>query len=101
MKYLTLFATIILAVGCLSLPIGYYTLLRLVACGGAIAVIIADNERGINFSNVLWAVVALLFNPVFPVYLHNKSTWVIIDAVVAILFAYKTYYYHKHNNVNK
>ena len=97
MKYLTSIIAVLLAIGCFSLPIGYYTFLRLVACGGAIAVIIADSERGVNFSNILWAIVAVLFNPIFPVYLHSKSVWVIIDTVVALLFAYKTYCYYKRN----
>lgn len=97
MKYLTSIIAVLLAIGCFSLPIGYYTFLRLVTCGGAVAVIIADSERGVNFSNILWAIVAVLFNPIFPVYLHSKSVWVIIDAAVALLFAYKTYYYHERN----
>lgn len=100
MKYLTLITTILLAIGCFPLPIGYYTFLRLVTCGSAIAIIVADSKRGMNFSNILWAIVALLFNPIFPVYLHSKTVWAIIDAATAILFAYKTYYYHKQNHVN-
>lgn len=100
MKYLTFIVTILLAIGCFSLPIGYYTFLRLVVCGSAVAIIVADSKRGMNYSNILWAIMALLFNPIFPVYLHSKSVWIIIDAAAAILFAYKTYYYHKQNNVN-
>lgn len=72
MKYLTSIIAVLLAIGCFSLPIGYYTFLRLVACGGAVAIIVADRERGVSFSNVLWAIVAVLFNPIFPVYLHSK-----------------------------
>lgn len=98
MKYLTSITAVLLAIGCFSLPIGYYTFLRLVACGGAVAIIVADRERGVSFSNVLWAIVAVLFNPILPVYLHSKPVWVVIDAAVALLFAYKTYYYyHKRN----
>lgn len=31
-------------------------------------------------------VVAILFNPVVPIYIYNKSTWGILDIVVAIFF---------------
>lgn len=95
MKYVTLIISIILALGCAHMPIGYYTFLRLTVFAAGIVIIIADRKRGVNFSNVIWALIAILFNPIFPVYLHNKLVWIIIDAAVACLFAYKTYYYYK------
>lgn len=39
MKYLTSVIAVLLAIGCFSLPIGYYMFLRLVACGGAAATV--------------------------------------------------------------
>jgi len=95
MKYLTFIAAVLLIIGCFALPIGYYTFLRLAVFVAAIVVVIADHEDGVNISNILFAAIAILFNPIFQVYLHSKVAWTIIDAVVALLFAYKTYYYYQ------
>lgn len=95
MKHLTSIAAVLLIIGCFALPIGYYTFLRLAVFAAAIVVVIADHEDGVNISNILFAAVAIFFNPIFPVYLHSKMAWTIIDAIVALLFTYKTYYYYK------
>lgn len=95
MKYLTLIIAILIAIGCAPLPIGYYTFLRFAVFAASIVVIIVERGRGVNISNILFAATAILFNPIFPVYLHRKMAWTIIDAVVAVLFAYQTYYYFK------
>ena len=95
MKYITLIISILLAIGCAHMPIGYYTFLRLAVFAAGIAIIVADRKRGVNFSNVIWTLIVILFNPIFPVYLHSKLAWTIIDAAAACLFAYKTYYYYK------
>lgn len=95
MKYLSSIIAVLLIVGCFTLPIGYYTFLRLAVFVAAIVVVIADYKDGINISNILFAAIAILFNPIFPVYLHSKVAWTIIDAVVALLFAYKTYHYFR------
>jgi hypothetical protein len=66
-------------------PYGYYTLLRLVVCGTGtyISYISFKNEKQIiGFLAIL---VALLFNPIIPIYL-DKEIWVIIDLFVAIFF---------------
>ena len=65
-------------------PYAYYTLLRVLVCGvsiGAIVMLRADFP-GLAAAFVL---VALLFNPIIPVYL-DKAVWVIIDIAAAIFF---------------
>ena len=77
-----------LFIAVLPLPIGYYTLLRIVVFIGALFVI---SE---NFNSVPWilifALIAILFNPLFPVYLGNKSTWIPIDLICGVLFLLST-----------
>lgn len=66
-------------------PYGYYTLLRFVVCGTAAYtayVSFGKENKIIGFLSIL---VALLFNPLIPIYM-NKEAWVIIDAVVIIFF---------------
>lgn len=70
----------------LPLPYGYYTLLRLVVCGTA--VYLTWFAKTINKQGWMWAMgfIALLFNPLIPIHL-DKTSWVFIDLVVAIIFS--------------
>jgi hypothetical protein len=65
-------------------PYGYYTLLRWVVCGTSL--FIAYTAYGLNRKFWMWLIglVAILFNPLIPVYL-DKETWVVIDVVVAVV----------------
>lgn len=40
----------------------------------------------INFGVILFAVIALLFNPFIPVYLHDKEVWSVIDAITGVIY---------------
>lgn len=91
MNKLTAITAILSLIGCFPLPIGYYTFLRIVICISCIVIIVHDKDRGVNITNILWAVVAVLFNPIFPVYLHEKAIWIVLDIIAAILFGVKTY----------
>ncbi len=66
-------------------PYGYYTLLRLVVCGTAVYIV--WNTKKLNKKRWMWIMgfIALLFNPLIPIYL-DKATWSFIDLVVAIIF---------------
>lgn len=78
-------STIMLLIAILPLPYGYYTLLRWIVCFSAIFSAWVANELGKRPWLFLMAIIALLFNPIVPVFL-NKGAWVIIDFIVAILF---------------
>ena len=78
----------LLLVGLLPLPYGYYTFLRIVVClCAAVAAYLAFKAH--NRMDVFVAIsvaVAIVFNPIIPVYL-NKGLWGVIDVVAAIWFA--------------
>ena len=76
----------VLFIGVFPLPIGYYTLLRLVVTAAA-AYIAYDTFQTDKQSGWTWVFgfVAILFNPIVPVYL-DKELWMIIDFAAAILF---------------
>ena len=65
-------------------PYDYYTLLRFVVCGATAY----GTYLAVRFRKIAWAwifgVVAVLFNPIFPIHLE-RSTWAIIDVVIAVL----------------
>ncbi|MCP6718811.1 MAG: hypothetical protein KJI71_01085 [Patescibacteria group bacterium] len=66
-------------------PYGYYVLLRWVVAGAAVFIwwVASELER----KNWSWLMIgiAILFNPLIPIYL-DKGVWVVIDFIVAILF---------------
>ena len=65
-------------------PYGYYTLLRWVVCGTSAFIAFMAYELDKKFWLWLIGLVAVLFNPIIPVYL-DKETWVVIDLVVAVV----------------
>ena len=95
MKYLSLIAAVLLSIGCFPLPIGFYTFLRIVVfvvCG---ILIWHDFEKGFNWSNISFGMIAIVFNPIIPIYLHDKTIWVVLDAIAAVVFSIKTYQLYK------
>lgn len=93
MKSLLLICGILLFLGVAHLPIGYYTLLRIVVTIGAVAVVVTEFENGVNFWVIGFGLVAIIFNPLIPVYFNNKSAWVPIDLISGIIFVIKSLTY--------
>lgn len=76
-----------LILAALPMPYGYYSLLRLVSC--AVFGIAAYTVRRRHSRVVVWVYgfCALLFNPIFKVYLP-KSIWVFLDLTAAIILLF-------------
>ncbi len=89
-RYLPLIAAILLIVGCFRLPIGYYTFLRIVVCIVAVILLFYPKNKSITYRHIINGLVAILFNPIIPIYLHSKMAWVVIDALVAGWFLFQT-----------
>ena len=91
MKALLLFCSGLLFVGLIDLPIGYYTLLRIVITIGSITVVVTEFKNGLSFWVITFGLIAILFNPLIPIYLNNKSAWMPIDILCGILFIIKSF----------
>ncbi|WP_374938177.1 DUF6804 family protein [Butyricimonas virosa] len=65
---------------------GFYTLVRIIVTIGAVAATIQNSSNGINIWSIIYGGMAILFNPLVPVYLHDKGAWVMIDIIAIILF---------------
>lgn len=89
MKYLLIICATFLLLGLAELPIGFYTILRIIITIGAISVIISEYESGLNSWIIVFGFVAIIFNPLIPVYLNNKNIWIPIDIITSILFIIK------------
>lgn len=91
MKGLLFLCSCLLFIGLLNLPTGFYTFLRIIVTIGAIAVLIKEFEKGLNFWILIFVVIIIIFNPLVPVYLNDKSAWVPIDIICGLLFLLKSY----------
>jgi len=84
-KNISIISIILLLIATLNLPYGYYTFLRIAITISAIYLAnIAYKTKKDNWV-ILMGIVAVLFNPIFPIHL-DKELWVIIDIIVAGLF---------------
>ncbi|WP_366510571.1 DUF6804 family protein [Mesorhizobium sp.] len=85
-------ASVALVIAILSLPYGYYQVLRLGVCAAGIYCGVKLRSAG----EEKWAYglffVALVFNPFLPVFL-SRATWMPIDLVCAAVFGYVAYKY--------
>jgi predicted branched-subunit amino acid permease len=84
--------SVMLIVALAKLPYDYYTLLRLVVtiCALVIAAEIYRREA-ISIWLCVFAALALLFNPVFPVHL-TRAIWAPIDIGCALIFLAHMYF---------
>lgn len=98
MRSLLLICAGLLLLALVDLPIGYYTLLRIVVTIGAVAIVVTEFENRINFWVIVFGLIAILFNPLIPVYLGDKSAWMPIDIITAILFGTKSFINQNHKN---
>ncbi|NGP53579.1 DUF6804 family protein [Thioalkalivibrio sp. XN8] len=75
-------------VGLADLPYGYYTITRLVTCLVAIWLIWKLHSQGAAGGPLTWllAGIAVLYNPIFPIYLYSKLLWVILNAITLAVF---------------
>ena len=66
-------------------PYGYYQLLRWITCGAAVWVAFLAYGWEKKWATVIFAIVAVLFNPLLPIHL-SKEIWQPIDLVCSLLF---------------
>ena len=77
---------IMLLVALGDMPYGYYTLLRWIICGAFLLLLVQEHRLagGVSVWLVLFAPLAILFNPLAPVHM-TREAWAPIDAGSALL----------------
>ena len=90
MRVLSLICGLLLILATAKLPIGYYTILRILVTISACAIVVLEFENKLNFWVIIFCLIAIIFNPIIPVYLHNKAAWIPIDLICGILFIVKS-----------
>ena len=81
-----MFCSAVALIACFDLPIGYYTFLRIVITIGSIAILIKEVQKDVNLIGIAFIVLAILFNPIIPIYLYKKSIWMPIDIFSGFMF---------------
>lgn len=75
-----------LFLGVLSLPSGYYDLLRWFILGAAAFAAYINFELKQTSWSIAFGVIALIFNPFIPLYLYDKFLWAAIDISAGVVF---------------
>ncbi|MBB6236943.1 putative membrane protein [Pedobacter sp. AK013] len=79
----------------LKLPIEYYTFLRAIVSLGALLLIYIWIKQK-NYSLIaVFILILILFNPLFPIYLHRKGIWIPLDVITGLLFLLIAFYNKK------
>jgi len=86
MKFLKVLIAILLFFGIANLPSGYFTFLRIAVFAGGIFIIYKQFENQITFWIISIGIITILFNPIIPVYLYDKSIWTVIDIISGLIF---------------
>ncbi|GGG52320.1 DUF6804 family protein [Epilithonimonas arachidiradicis] len=70
----------------LPLPLSYYTFLRIIVfIASGIVVYYFGRQKEYHWV-IVFGIILILFNPIFPIHLYLKSLWIPIDIVTGILF---------------
>ena len=88
MKIICIICAAVAIIGYFEMPIGYYTFLRIILTIGAVLIILKEIQKDVNLLGIAFIIVAVLFNPIVPIYLYQKSFWMPIDLVTGILFLF-------------
>ena len=81
-RALAIGAAVMLVIALADLPYGYYTLLRIVVCGVALyGAYIASTSKATEWVIPL-GIIALVFNPLIPIYL-SREIWAVVDVLTA------------------
>lgn len=89
-KIVSIVCAIVLFAATFNWFIEYYMPLRILVFTGAILCAIANYKY--IFILTTFCLVAVLFNPIFPIYLYIKSYWIPIDILTGVLFLLIAFY---------
>jgi hypothetical protein len=84
-RWLCIISGVMAFIAIFSWPYGYYQLLRVVLCITSVIVAYGFYKAQLGGWPMAFGAIAILFNPVFPIYLV-RSSWTGIDLVVGLLF---------------
>ena len=99
-KLIRILGAVFLILSIFKLPIGYYTFLRIFIFIIALILVYKANKINEQIWLIGFLIIAILFNPIFPIY-FKKDTWLIIDIITAIIFLTSIKFFNFTINANK
>lgn len=85
-KYIPVIAGVMLLLAIPSVwPYAYFQVLRWIVCGTAAFAAYGASQQKKNLWVFILAIIAIVFNPIAPIYLA-KNTWIFLDGAAAVLF---------------
>jgi len=91
-KLMLVAAIVVLFIAIFDMPSGYYTFLRIIVfiTTGLTAIYFFNKEESATGTVLL--LIAILWNPFIPIYIYDKSVWVVLDLIAAgiIIFILST-----------
>lgn len=93
MLWVYIISIALLLIGLADLPSGYYTVVRFVVCFVSClsCYLCYRSDDKIGIATILFAILAVIFNPIIPVYLYDKDSWAVIDIVAAVFLGIRGY----------
>lgn len=87
-KWPAILAFILLLLTYFHWPYGYYTFIKFIITGTAIyyAYYLYYKVQKLSFWFWMLVIIAILFNPIIPIYLYDKTIWWFIDGLVLMFF---------------
>ncbi len=83
-RVVSICCALLLFIAVLPNPIDYYNVLRIIVFIGALLVILQNINT--PFWVVTFAILFVLFNPIFPIHFYMKLPWIPVDIVSGLLF---------------
>ena len=80
---------VVMGIGFFQMPYGYYNLLRVIVCGCSAYFAYNLFQKKDSLFAVIFCGIAVLYNPIAPVYLYDKGLWMIINVITAVLLFMK------------
>ena len=77
---------VVMGIGLLPMPYGYYFLSRLVVFVCAIYFAMQLNSQSDTALVWVFGFFALLYNPFIPIHLGSKGLWIVVNLVTAVVF---------------
>ena len=77
---------VVLVIALFPLPIGYFTLSRLVVSACALYYAIQFHKRNNTTYTWIYGFLVVLYNPIIPIYLYEKVIWVIVNLITIYIF---------------
>ena len=77
---------IIMSIGLLPMPYGYYNLSRTVVCVCSIYFAVQLLKKDDLVFVWVFGFLAILYNPIIPIHLYEKGIWIMVNIITGILF---------------